>query len=142
MISMRLAASPPELGPIAREILDLHPEVRVFALTGPMGAGKTTLVKAFCEALGIAGSEVQSPTFGLVNPYVRSSGETVYHFDLYRLKTEEEVLDLGFETYLDSGAYCFIEWPELALPYLPNDYLSISLGIEGNARVIQWHHGI
>lgn len=141
-MNMRLAASPAELGPIAREILERHPEVRVFALTGPMGAGKTTLVQAFCEALGIPGNQVQSPTFGLVNPYVRPGGEAVYHFDLYRLKTEEELLDLGFETYLDSGAYCFIEWPELALPYVPNDYLSISLDIEGTTRVIQWHHGI
>jgi tRNA threonylcarbamoyladenosine biosynthesis protein TsaE len=78
-----------------------------------MGAGKTTLSKELLKQLGID-QNVQSPTFSLVNEYQTNSGETVYHFDLYRLKNIQEALAIGIEEYLDSGNYCLIEWPEQA----------------------------
>ncbi|MBK7270131.1 MAG: tRNA (adenosine(37)-N6)-threonylcarbamoyltransferase complex ATPase subunit type 1 TsaE [Flavobacteriales bacterium] len=86
---------------------------RVFALHGDLGAGKTTLIKAFCSVLGVK-DRTSSPSFAIVNEYQRDTGEALYHFDLYRLKAAEELEGIGFNEYLDSGAYCFIEWPELA----------------------------
>lgn len=129
-----------DLEGIAKSMLDMHPKLRIFTFTGPLGAGKTALVKALCQQLGIDPSSVQSPTFGLVHPYLAANGEEVFHFDLYRVKSEEELIEFGFESYLDSGAYCFIEWPSLALPFLPNDYLSVSLSVNGTVRKIEWKH--
>ena len=85
----------------------------IIALEGNLGAGKTTLTKALCAAWGCE-QAVSSPTFSLVNEYQTNSGETVYHFDLYRLKNIQEALAIGIEEYLDSGNYCLIEWPEQA----------------------------
>lgn len=83
---------------------------------GEMGAGKTTLIKSLCESLGVE-DEVSSPTYALVNEYESPSG-IIYHFDLFRLKSIEEALDLGIEDYLNSGSLCLIEWPELILSLL------------------------
>jgi tRNA threonylcarbamoyladenosine biosynthesis protein TsaE len=86
---------------------------RVWLFRGQMGAGKTTLSKELLKQLGID-QNVQSPTFSLVNEYQTNAGETVYHFDLYRLKNIQEALAIGIEEYLDSGHICLIEWPEQA----------------------------
>jgi tRNA threonylcarbamoyladenosine biosynthesis protein TsaE len=86
---------------------------KTWLFRGEMGAGKTTLVKEIGQQLKIK-SIVQSPTFSLVNPYETESGETIYHFDLYRLENVHEAVDIGIEEYLDSGHLCFIEWPERA----------------------------
>ena len=102
-----------EAADIARLILQSHTNARVFALHGELGAGKTTLIKGFCRALGVA-DHTSSPSFAIVNEYRSAGGDPVYHFDLYRIKNANELRDIGFEEYLDSGAYCFIEWPELA----------------------------
>jgi tRNA threonylcarbamoyladenosine biosynthesis protein TsaE len=83
----------------------------IIALHGSMGAGKTTLVKAFCELLGVSNA-VQSPTFTLVNEYTSTSGKTIYHFDFYRIDDPAEALDIGLYEYLDSGHLCMMEWPE------------------------------
>ena len=77
---------------------------------GEMGAGKTTLIKGICAALG-SSNEISSPTYALVNEY-EGDNSLIYHFDLFRLKSFEEVLDIGFEEYIDSDAICLIEWPE------------------------------
>jgi tRNA threonylcarbamoyladenosine biosynthesis protein TsaE len=111
---------------IARLILQSHAERRVFALHGDLGAGKTTLIKALCEALGVADA-TSSPSFAIVNEYRMADDRPVYHFDLYRLRDARELLDIGFEEYLDSGAYCFIEWPELADELLPREVLHITI---------------
>ena len=89
-----------------------------------MGAGKTTLVSALCKQLGVQ-DNVTSPTFSLVHEYVSTSGESIYHFDLYRIRSEEEVLDLDFTAYFESGCYCFIEWPEKALRIIPATYCKV-----------------
>lgn len=103
-----------DLPRIAQELihaLDSAPKVWLFR--GQMGAGKTTLTKGILAQLGVRGS-VQSPTFSLINEHQTESGQTIYHFDLYRLKNVQEALAIGIEEYLDSGNLCLIEWPEQA----------------------------
>lgn len=100
-----------DLDGIAKELLAFIGDHRVLCFYGELGAGKTTFIKSLCRQLGVK-DEVQSPTFSIVNEYETSGGEPIYHFDFYRLKTEEEAYDLGYEQYLFSGYFCFIEWPE------------------------------
>lgn len=111
---------------------------RVFAFDGQMGAGKTTFIKHLCEQMGTT-DIVNSPTFAIVNVYdvtLPHSGE-VYHFDCYRLKDIREAIDFGAEEYLYSGNYCFIEWPEMIEPLLPEDtvYIRIAVLPDGNRRL-------
>lgn len=99
----------------------------VFAFYGKMGAGKTTFIKALCEALGVS-DVVNSPTFSIVNEYRSDEGgELIYHFDFYRIKKIEEVYDMGYEDYFYSGALCFIEWPELVEELLPGDAVRVDI---------------
>jgi tRNA threonylcarbamoyladenosine biosynthesis protein TsaE len=98
-----------------------------------MGAGKTTLIKSLCECLGTT-EPVTSPTFSIVNEYIGKSGK-IYHFDFYRLKNQTEALDMGYEEYFYSGAYCFIEWPEKIPDLLPAHYVSIAIKVQtGDSR--------
>jgi tRNA threonylcarbamoyladenosine biosynthesis protein TsaE len=113
----------------ARQLLPLLEQHRVIAFYGAMGAGKTTLIKAICEAMGIAGT-VNSPTFALVNEYRKPNGEPVYHFDFYRINKPEEAFDLGYEEYFFSGHICFVEWPEHIAPLLPADALHLHISID------------
>ena len=99
-----------KLDEAAQEVLHYAQDYKTFLFFGDMGAGKTTLIKAICNSLGVH-SVVSSPTFSLVNEYEYPGG-LVYHFDCYRLKTPTEALDFGIEEYLSSESYCFIEWPE------------------------------
>ena len=121
-----IASSPEKMNDVAGAILKEFPEHRIFALFGKMGAGKTTLIKAFARQLGVA-ETVSSPTFALVNEYTASGGNPVYHFDFYRIESIEEVYDIGFEEYLYSGHYCFMEWPEKISELLPENYVYISV---------------
>ena len=101
---------------------------RVFAFEGQMGAGKTTFIKRLCEEMGTT-DVVNSPTFAIVNVYDVEQpyrGE-VYHFDCYRLKDIREAMDFGAEEYLYSGNYCFIEWPEIIEPLLPEDTVRVRI---------------
>ncbi len=116
----------------AREFIARIGNRRVFAFYGKMGAGKTTFIKAVCEELGVK-DVITSPTFAIVNEY--SSPLTVnqlplssiYHFDFYRIKKLEEVYDMGYEDYFYSGSLCFIEWPELIEPLLPDDAVRVTI---------------
>lgn len=130
-----LVKSEGELVPAARQLVAAHPASRVFALYGPMGAGKTTFIKAICHELGVA-DIVQSPTFSIINEYKTTGGEPIFHFDFYRIKKLEEVFDIGYEDYIYSGSYCFLEWPELIESLLPEDTVRISISGE-NERVIE-----
>lgn len=98
----------------------------VFAFYGNMGAGKTTFIKAICKELGVEDA-INSPTFAIVNEYRSKTSELIYHFDFYRIKTEKEVFDLGYEDYFYSGSLCFIEWPELIENLLPLDVIKIHI---------------
>lgn len=137
MLATITLRKPAEAADIARMILQSHAEARVFALHGDLGAGKTTLIKGFCMALGVQ-DHTSSPTFAIVNEYRSELGGSVYHFDLFRLRDQDELRGIGFEEYLDSGAYCFIEWPELAGDLLPPGTLHLWLSVgEKEVRVIR-----
>lgn len=97
---------------------------RIYAFYGGMGAGKTTFIKAVCEELGVDDA-VNSPTFAIVNEYATADAETVYHFDFYRIKNIGEVYNMGYEEYLYSGAYVFMEWPELVEELLPEETVRV-----------------
>ncbi|WP_419802299.1 tRNA (adenosine(37)-N6)-threonylcarbamoyltransferase complex ATPase subunit type 1 TsaE [Mucilaginibacter sp.] len=101
---------------------------KILLFYGEMGAGKTTFIKVFCEALGVADT-VSSPTFSIVNEYHYPEG-IIYHFDFYRLKNQTEALDLGVEEYLYSGEYCLIEWPEQIPDLLPENFIRIRIEVQ------------
>ncbi|NQT77181.1 MAG: tRNA (adenosine(37)-N6)-threonylcarbamoyltransferase complex ATPase subunit type 1 TsaE [Bacteroidetes bacterium] len=125
-----------ELDDIAGDILDKAGGAQVFALFGEMGAGKTTLIKRFCSRLGIP-DVVTSPTFALINEYQSANDGPVYHFDVYRIKKLEEVMDIGYETYFYSGNYVFIEWPGKIMELLPEEYVYIKIReLEDGSREI------
>jgi tRNA threonylcarbamoyladenosine biosynthesis protein TsaE len=101
-----------------------------------MGAGKTTLIKAVCATLGVI-DEVSSPTFSMVNEYKTTKGETVFHFDFYRIKSLSEAYDLGIEDYFDSGNICLIEWPSMIEAILENETtFNIFIELTENKRQI------
>ncbi|MDO6473226.1 tRNA (adenosine(37)-N6)-threonylcarbamoyltransferase complex ATPase subunit type 1 TsaE [Maribacter sp. 1_MG-2023] len=117
-----------ELDDIAKKIIKSSSS-KTLAFNAPMGAGKTTLIKALIKELG-SNDNVSSPTFGLVNEYALASGELLgYHFDFYRLDNEEEAMDMGLDDYLASGGWIFMEWPEKIPSLIPNDvqYLKIEI---------------
>ena len=105
-------------------------DTKIFLFYGDMGAGKTTFIKSICQKLGVDDT-VSSPTFSIVNEYASPAGP-VFHFDFYRLKTETEAMDLGFEEYLYSGNYCFIEWPEKVPNLLPDHAVNVRITITGD----------
>lgn len=111
----------------AKQFIETIDQNTVFAFYGKMGAGKTTFIKAVCEALGVT-DVVNSPTFSIVNEYRSDdTGKLIYHFDFYRIKKLEEVYDMGYEDYFYSGALCFIEWPELIEDVLPGDAVRVDI---------------
>lgn len=112
---------------------------RVIAFHAQMGAGKTTFISALCEHYGVEPDQVNSPTFAIVNDYPSPQG-SIYHFDLYRLKDFEELLDMGAEDYFYSGHLCLIEWPDLAVDILPEDtlHVNISVDAESGERIISF----
>lgn len=122
-----------DLIPIAKEILtNLKHTVVLFE--GELGAGKTSFIKVLVKEMG-SSDEVSSPTFSIVNEYELPNGK-LFHFDLYRIKTEEEALDFGIDEYLDSGNFCFIEWPDKISDLLPNDFHTIKIIAEENKRTV------
>lgn len=119
-----------EIDLAAAKFVDEMGENKVFAFYGSMGAGKTTFIKAVCEQLGVT-DVINSPTFAIVNEYESGSGEPIFHFDFYRIKKEQEVMDIGYDDYVYSGNVCFMEWPELIEDLLPEDAVKVT--IEENA---------
>ena len=123
----------------ALDILKRTEPHRVYAFEGQMGAGKTTFIKELCEEMGTE-DVVNSPTFAIVNVYdvERPYKGEVYHFDCYRLKDIREAMDFGAEEYLYSGNYCFIEWPEMIAPLLPDDTVWVKIVPQENGnRLLQ-----
>jgi tRNA threonylcarbamoyladenosine biosynthesis protein TsaE len=118
-----------DLPSAAKSILNFAGDEKIFLFYGQMGAGKTTLINALCRGLGVT-ENTSSPTFAIVNEY-RSMETNIFHFDFYRLKNQVEAMDIGFEEYLDSGSYCFIEWPEKIPGLLPLHHLRIDIQVTG-----------
>jgi tRNA threonylcarbamoyladenosine biosynthesis protein TsaE len=110
----------------AKQLLEQFPSSRIFAFHGNLGAGKTTFIKALCKQLGVKDA-MSSPSFSIINEYETGTGDLVYHFDLYRLKSAEEAFDTGMEDYLYCDNYCFIEWPERAEEILPPETVHVFL---------------
>ena len=127
-----------ELDNAAGRFLELAAGHTVIVFSGELGAGKTTFIQAICRKLGIE-VEVNSPTFSLVNEYFSPEGNSVFHFDLYRIETAEELYDMGYEEYFYSGAMCLVEWPEKARKLIPEDALWVKINVGKNeARIIQF----
>jgi tRNA threonylcarbamoyladenosine biosynthesis protein TsaE len=99
-------------------------DVKLFLIEGDLGSGKTTLVQSCCRQLQVI-DVVQSPTFALVNEYRTINNQVIYHLDLYRVQSREELLDIGIDEYLYSGHYCFIEWPKIIKDYIGEKYISV-----------------
>ena len=126
---MKITYTQDELPTVAQQILE-NATSRIFLFYGSMGVGKTTLIKAMSNQLGVQ-ELASSPTFSIVNEYEASNG-LVYHFDFYRIETSQEALDLGVEDYLYSGEFIFIEWPEKIASLLPNGATEIRITTNSN----------
>ncbi len=128
-----------DINDAAKKFIENMGDGKVFAFYGKMGAGKTTFVKAVCEELGVD-DVITSPTFAIVNEYTSSkTGESIYHFDFYRIKKLEEVYDMGYEDYFYSGSLCFLEWPELIEDLLPEDATKVSIeAADDGSRVVRF----
>jgi len=108
-----------ELPNVAKELLDHFNDYTIFLIEGEMGAGKTTLIKELCKQLGST-NNFSSPSYSIVNEY-KTPTTPIFHFDLYRLKKMEELMDLGFEDYLSKKAIIFVEWPQIAVDFLKHE---------------------
>lgn len=106
----------------------------VLLFDAPLGSGKTTFIKSLCRTLGVADA-ISSPTYSIVNEYAGEDGRRIFHFDLYRLKSIDELYDIGFEEYLSADALLLIEWPGLAMPFF-NNFVKIAIQMENNKRYI------
>jgi tRNA threonylcarbamoyladenosine biosynthesis protein TsaE len=115
----------------ARKLITFAGANRIWLFEGELGAGKTTLIKAVCRNFDVE-DIVNSPSFSLVNEYIGKNGAKYYHLDFYRIKDEEEAMDIGAEEYIFSGDYCFIEWPSKISSLLPQQYVSVSIQVEPN----------
>lgn len=115
-----------ELDQAALQIKRYAEDLKVWLFEGDLGAGKTTLIKRICDHFNVTDT-VNSPSFSIVNEYRDDKGEKYYHLDFYRIKNEEEAMDIGAEEYIFSGNYCFIEWPSKVSSLLPDHYLSVSI---------------
>jgi tRNA threonylcarbamoyladenosine biosynthesis protein TsaE len=122
---------------VSTQIIALAKEFKIWTFEGEMGAGKTTLIKSICKNLGVI-DEVNSPTFSLVNEYKTKNGETIFHFDFYRIKSVDEAYDMGIEEYFESGNICLIEWPNMIDEILLNEKtLNIFISVDTDARSIE-----
>ena len=117
---------------VSDHIKDLINNHTIFLFEGELGSGKTTLIKKILKDVGIS-EHVKSPTFSLVNEYIEND-LIIFHFDLYRVKNENELDNIGFYDYLDSGKLCFIEWPVIAIQNIIRDYVLIKIHITGDSE--------
>jgi tRNA threonylcarbamoyladenosine biosynthesis protein TsaE len=123
----------------AKQFLAALGQRSVVAFYAPMGAGKTTFITAVCKALGVRNDAVSSPSFSIVNEYRGSDGQSIFHFDFYRIDKIAEALDIGFFEYIDSGSLCLIEWPENIEEILPEETLRVHITVlSDQSRRLTW----
>lgn len=121
--------------PVVKALLIFAGSRRKILFSGEIGAGKTTMIQYLCKELGVE-EMVTSPTYSLINEYEGKKEDIAFkiqHMDLYRLKDLDEALNIGIETYLYDESWCFIEWPELIAPILPDDTVKVEIKITGNS---------
>ena len=123
---LSITANENQLENVANKLLQQFPEERIFCFYGEMGSGKTTLIKKICENLGVQ-NITSSPTFAIVNEYHGHLHVPIYHFDFYRIDDIREAEDIGFQEYLYSGSYCFIEWTEKVEELLDDIYVRVDI---------------
>ena len=129
---MNINFSLEQLQEVAQKIIAKNPK-KVILFHGEMGVGKTTLIKQLCKTLGVTGA-TSSPTFSLVNEYQITNNQLVYHFDVYRLKNQNEALDMGIDEYLYSGNWCFIEWSEKIPDLIPEKHSVVTISVLNNDK--------
>ena len=135
---MKITYSKNELEQTAQQLIN-QSKHKTWLFNAPMGAGKTTLIKELTKFLGVE-DMANSPTFSIVNEYLGKNNQKVYHFDLYRLKNEEEAYDMGLDEYFFNNAWCFVEWPEMAANILPDDVHTIDIHIvDENTRELNFN---
>lgn len=123
----------------AKEFLRQTAGETIIAFYAPMGAGKTTFTTAICRELGVENDAISSPTFSIVNEYKAGNGDSIFHFDFYRIDKLEEAFDIGFFDYTDSGCLCLIEWPENIEEILPEETLKVRITVEPDgSRTLSW----
>ena len=125
-----------ELEKVADSIIENFTKNNIIAFFGSMGAGKTTLIKLICKKMGVT-ETISSPTFSIVNEYHLNSKRKIFHFDFYRIKSVEEVYDLGYEDYFYSNNFCFVEWPELVMKIMPSSYFKVQIKLIDNQRIFE-----
>ena len=123
---MKIKYSINDLDNVTQQLID-NSRYKTWLFNAPMGAGKTTLIKALAKKLGVK-NIANSPTFSIVNEYLGKQGK-IYHFDLYRLQNEEEAYDMGLDEYFYENVWCFIEWPKVASNILPENTHQITIEI-------------
>lgn len=138
MIRIRIP-SIEQIDPAAEELIGHFDGKRKVAISGEMGAGKTTFIQAICRGLGVR-DIVNSPTFALINEYFTVEGDSIFHFDLYRIENITEMYDIGYEDYFYSDSFCFIEWPEIAMDLMPENtlFLRIIVNNDGSRILEEW----
>lgn len=120
------AYTPEDLAPAAAYLAKILADKPVAAFYGAMGVGKTTFIKILCRHLNVVDT-VNSPSFAIINEYNTGDGQAVFHFDLYRIKEPQELLEIGGDDYFYSGHICLIEWPEKAEEYLPENRINVNM---------------
>lgn len=126
-----------DLVEISQQIISQNSSKRKYAFYGEMGAGKTTLIKAFTFCLGVK-DIVTSPTFSIINEYFSHEFGSVFHFDFYRIDSELEAYDIGYEEYFYNDNYCFIEWPDNIKNLVDDNMVKIYIkAVDESKRIIK-----
>ncbi|MDX2191640.1 MAG: tRNA (adenosine(37)-N6)-threonylcarbamoyltransferase complex ATPase subunit type 1 TsaE [Bacteroidota bacterium] len=131
-----------ELPDTSKNIIRLGEGYNIWIFNGPMGVGKTTLIKEICKQKGVI-DNVTSPTYSIVNEYLTSENQTIFHFDFFRIKHETEALDIGTDEYLVSGNLCLIEWVEKIPSLIPQKRMELFIEVlnDNNRKIYVSHVG-
>ena len=123
-----------DLDQVAHKIQKMSKINKIFLFEGEMGSGKTTLIKKIVALLGVY--ESNSPTFSIINTYLSSNNQTIYHVDCYRIENESEVENIGLLEILNEKNLCFIEWPKKNHNFLPDNCVRIIINLKEDIRKI------